>query len=152
MSVDRVDINSVLEQMRQIRTQMPNASANIDPTGFQNQLQQVSDKLNPQTVNDPLANVANNNGLQQMFDGPATVNEAEKPPGFGDMFKSAIDSVNSNQKDAKDIATRFEKGDPKVDLPEVMIALQKSSVSFQAMTQVRNKMIDAYKDIMNMPL
>jgi len=39
-----------------------------------------------------------------------------------------------------------------VDLPEVMIALQKSSVSFQAMTQVRNKMIEAYKEIINMPL
>jgi flagellar hook-basal body complex protein FliE len=60
--------------------------------------------------------------------------------------------VNGNQSAAKDMVTRYEMGDPKVDLPEVMIALQKSSVSFQAMTQVRNKMIEAYKEIINMPL
>jgi flagellar hook-basal body complex protein FliE len=76
----------------------------------------------------------------------------EDVPSFGDMFKSAIDTVSDNQSAASDIATRYEMGDPEVDLPEVMIALQKSSVSFQAMTEVRNKMVEAYKEIMNMPI
>jgi flagellar hook-basal body complex protein FliE len=39
-----------------------------------------------------------------------------------------------------------------VNLPEVMIALQKASLSFQAMTEVRNKLVNAYQDIMNMPI
>jgi flagellar hook-basal body complex protein FliE len=68
------------------------------------------------------------------------------------MFKNAINNVNENQKVAADLANRFEQGDPSIDLPEVMIALQKSSVSFQAMTQVRNKLVEAYKDVMNMPV
>jgi flagellar hook-basal body complex protein FliE len=60
--------------------------------------------------------------------------------------------VNANQKASGDLQKRFEQGDPSVDLPEVMIAMQKSSVSFQAMTQVRNKLVEAYKDVMNMPV
>ena len=68
------------------------------------------------------------------------------------MFKNAIDTVNTHQKTSAELATRFEQGDPSVDLPEVMIAMQKSSVSFQAMTQVRNKLVEAYKEVMNMPV
>ena len=83
---------------------------------------------------------------------PVASTQQAEPPSFGEMFKSAVDTVNSNQQAASDLAQRYELGDPKVDLPEVMIALQKSSVSFQAMTQVRNKMVEAYKEIMNMTL
>ena len=76
----------------------------------------------------------------------------ETVPDFQTMFANGINAVNDNQKAAKELATRFEQGDPTVDLPDVMIAMQKSSVSFQAMTQVRNKLVEAYKDVMNMPL
>lgn len=44
------------------------------------------------------------------------------------------------------------KGDPNVSISDVMIASQKSSVAFQAATQVRNKLVEAYKDVMNMPI
>ncbi|ADZ92455.1 flagellar hook-basal body complex protein FliE [Marinomonas mediterranea] len=71
---------------------------------------------------------------------------------FSDMLKQAIDQVNSNQKAATALAQAYERGDPNVDLPEVMIGLQKSSISFEAMTQVRNKLVDAYEKIMNMPV
>nr|WP_221799463.1 flagellar hook-basal body complex protein FliE [Oceanobacter mangrovi] len=76
----------------------------------------------------------------------------ETVPDFQTMFANGINSVNRTQQAATNLATRFEQGDPQVDLPEVMIAMQKSSVSFQAMTQVRNKLVEAYKDVMNMPL
>jgi flagellar hook-basal body complex protein FliE len=46
----------------------------------------------------------------------------------------------------------FVKGEPNVDLTEVMVAVQKASLSFQAMTQVRNKLVQAYQDVMNMPV
>ena len=71
---------------------------------------------------------------------------------FQQMFGNAINQVNRSQMQAGDLTTRFTQGDPNVDLPEVMVALQKSSVSFQAMTQVRNKLLDAYKEIMNMSI
>ncbi|MEL0614297.1 flagellar hook-basal body complex protein FliE [Marinomonas arenicola] len=71
---------------------------------------------------------------------------------FADMLKDAVNNVNSLQQDAKSLAQSYERGDAGVDLPQVMIGLQKSSISFEAMTQVRNKLVDAYEKIMNMPI
>ncbi len=71
---------------------------------------------------------------------------------FGAMLKQSIDQVNGAQQKAKEMATQFELGEGDANLAEVMVALQKSSVSFQAMVQVRNKLVEAYKDVMNMPV
>ncbi len=71
---------------------------------------------------------------------------------FGELLKGAVDKVNSAQGEAKALATGFERGDAGVDLHQVMISMQKASVSFQAMTQVRNRMVSAYEDIMKMPI
>lgn len=71
---------------------------------------------------------------------------------FAAMLKQSIDSVNETQQTAGNLSKAFETGDPEVSLAEVMIASQKASVSFQAMLQVRNKLVDAYKDVMNMPM
>lgn len=78
-----------------------------------------------------------------------TIGDAAKPD-FGQLIKDSINAVNNVQKTAGDLTTRFEMGDPSVSLAEVMISRQKASVSFQAMTQVRNNLVSAYKDIMNM--
>lgn len=82
---------------------------------------------------------------------PQAVDGVERPD-FADMLKSAVDNVNSLQKEANSLAQSYERGEEGVDLPQVMIGLQKSSVSFEAMTQVRNKLVDAYEKIMNMPI
>lgn len=71
---------------------------------------------------------------------------------FAAMLKDAVDNVNTLQQEASSMAQAYERGDENVDLPQVMIGLQKSSVSFEAMTQVRNKLVDAYEKIMNMPI
>ena len=71
---------------------------------------------------------------------------------FSAILKQSIDAVNDSQKVSGQLAKSFEMGNPDVSLVEVMIASQKASVSFQAMVQVRNKLVEAYKDIMNMPL
>ena len=84
--------------------------------------------------------------------GQAQTPDATGVDGFSDVFKQAIDSVNNTQKTAGELAKAFEMGNPDVSVSEVMIALQKSSVSFQAMTQVRNKLVAAYQEIMNMPV
>ncbi len=80
--------------------------------------------------------------------------ERATPPngGFGDLLKQSLDSVNELQQTASRLKTDFQTGAREVDLTEVMLASQKASVAFQAMTEVRNKLVDAYKDIMNMPL
>jgi len=71
---------------------------------------------------------------------------------FGALLKNSIDHVNQTQQASSGLQTAFEKGDPSVDLAQVMIASQKANVEFQAMVQVRNKLVEAYKDIMNMPI
>ncbi len=71
---------------------------------------------------------------------------------FAAMLKQSIDAVNQTQQTSNKMAADFETGRSDVSLAEVMIATQKASVSFQAMLQVRNKLVDAYKDIMSMPM
>ncbi len=81
-----------------------------------------------------------------------------KTPGVSDVdgcsnvFKQEINGVNNTQKTAGNLAKAFEVENPDVSVSEVMIALQKANISFQAMTQVRNKLVAAYQEIMNMPI
>ncbi len=81
----------------------------------------------------------------------ASVQEAGAPS-FADMLGNAVNKVSETQQAANQLATAFEMGQSGVDLSDVMIASQKASVSFQAMTQVRNKLVQAYQDIMQMPV
>jgi flagellar hook-basal body complex protein FliE len=71
---------------------------------------------------------------------------------FAKLLKQGIESVNSTQTRAADIANKFERGVPGVELPQVMLEMQKANVSFRALTEVRNKFVEAYREIMNMPL
>ena len=73
-------------------------------------------------------------------------------PSFSDMLGQAVNKVNETQQVSGQLATAFEMGQGGVDITDVMIASQKASVSFQAMTQVRNKLVQAYQDIMQMPV
>ncbi|TBR43180.1 flagellar hook-basal body complex protein FliE [Marinomonas agarivorans] len=98
-----------------------------------------------QNAGDSAPDLKSVNGLQQA---DPTIERAD----FAAMLKDAVDNVNSLQQDASQLAKAYERGDENVDLPQVMIGLQKSSVSFEAMTQVRNKLVDAYEKIMNMPI
>ena len=72
--------------------------------------------------------------------------------GFADMLKQAVNTVNDTQQQSAELQQAFETGDPEVDITQVMIQMQKASVSFEAMTQVRNRLVSAYQDIMNMPI
>lgn len=76
----------------------------------------------------------------------------EAANGFQAMLRNSIESVNHSRQQAASLARALELGDPNVDLANVMVAMQKSSISFQAMVQVRNKLVSAYQDIMSMPV
>ncbi|MFP5463785.1 MAG: flagellar hook-basal body complex protein FliE [Gammaproteobacteria bacterium] len=71
---------------------------------------------------------------------------------FGAVLGQFVSQVNEAQAASTDLAARFEQGDEKVSLAQVMVASQKSSVSFQAVMQVRNKLLSAYQDVMNMQI
>jgi flagellar hook-basal body complex protein FliE len=77
---------------------------------------------------------------------------ASASPAFGTLLKQGIDSVNATQQSADALAGAWERGVPGVDLARVMVETQKASVSFQALAQVRNRLISAYQDIMNMSI
>ena len=80
------------------------------------------------------------------------INQVAPHNEFGDLLKRSIDAVNDTQKQAGQLRTAFEQGQEGIDLAEVMIAAQKSSVSFQAMSEVRNKLVEAYQNVMRMPV
>ena len=81
--------------------------------------------------------------------GPAAAKAAAQND-FMATLRSAIDNVDGAQKASADLSQRFQLGDPKVTLEETMVAMAKANLSFQQMVQVRNKVIAAYHDIMNM--
>jgi flagellar hook-basal body complex protein FliE len=84
--------------------------------------------------------------------GGGKVQETGGGADFAAMLRQSIGAVNETQQTAGKMANDFEAGDTNISLAEVMVASQKASVSFQAMLQVRNKLVEAYKDVMNMPM
>ena len=71
---------------------------------------------------------------------------------LGRVLSESLAAVNGSQQRAEGLAESFELGDPKVSLAEVAVAREKAGLAFQATLQVRNKLLAAYQDIMNMPI
>ncbi|MEC5318495.1 flagellar hook-basal body complex protein FliE [Brenneria populi subsp. brevivirga] len=71
-------------------------------------------------------------------------------PGFATELRSAIDKISNVQQQARAQAQDFTLGKPGVALNDVMVDLQKSSISMQMGIQVRNKLVSAYQEVMNM--
>ena len=69
---------------------------------------------------------------------------------FAALMKSSVDKVAGMQNEAKALSVAYESGDRSVDLTKVMLEVQKAGLAFRAMTEVRNKLIDAYHEVMNM--
>jgi flagellar hook-basal body complex protein FliE len=116
---DRVDINQLLLQMREIRGQLDSPPVRPEALGGVGSVPGVS--------------------------------ESDRAS-FGDILKQAVNTVNDTQQKSSELQRAFEMGDPQVDITQVMIQMQKASVSFEAMNQVRNRLVSAYQDIMNMPI
>lgn len=120
--IERADISGVLAQMRQIQADAQSGITNVN---------KMMPELSTQEVN-----------------------KAEEIGGenFGSLLKDAVDKVNATQSEASRMVTAYEMGDESVELTQVMVQLQKASVSFQALTQVRNRLVTAYEDVMKMPV
>ena len=106
-----------------------------------------------------MSDIAINHGVSQMRamqamarnESPTSLDTKAAAP-FSELMSQSIDQVNNSMQDSKAITARFETGDPSVSLAEVMINAQKASIQFSGMTEVRNKLLTAYKDVMNMPV
>lgn len=73
-------------------------------------------------------------------------------PDFGEVFGEAINKVDALRKESSKLRTQFQEGVPGVDLASVMVAGQKASLATEAVIQVRNKFVQAYEEIMKMPV
>ncbi len=80
------------------------------------------------------------------------VNQSESKSDFSELLTQSIDKVNETQMGAGKLINGFEAGTSDANLSEVMVSIQKANVSFQAMVQVRNKLVEAYNDVMKMPM
>jgi len=70
--------------------------------------------------------------------------------GFGESLSRALRGVSDEMIRTDELQRKFQLGDPSVSIEETMIAMQGASLSFQALVQVRNRLVTAYQDIMNM--
>jgi flagellar hook-basal body complex protein FliE len=96
--------------------------------------------------------VAQNQALQRAA-GHGAIGGAEQPgqTGFAQTLTEAVRAVNDQQAKASDLSAAYERGDTH-DIVSVMVERQKASLGFEATMQVRNKLLSAYRDIMNMPV
>ncbi len=90
-------------------------------------------------------------GIEQVNPAAQGVSEVERAS-FSDALTQAVGQVNELQQASGDLKNRLQAGDDQVTLTEVMLASQRSSVAFEATMQVRNRLVQAYEKVMNMPL
>ena len=90
------------------------------------------------------------NAASAMASGKVDASPVPGAANFADMLKTAVEDVNSAQQGADKLAQAFEIGKQDASIQDVMISLQKANLSFQTMVQVRNKLVAAYQDVMNM--
>ncbi|KXU38940.1 flagellar hook-basal body protein FliE [Ventosimonas gracilis] len=90
--------------------------------------------------------------LQNAASGAGAFAAPSEDARFTKLFGDMLDKASAQQQAAREIANAFEIGQSDTDLSDVMIAMQKANVSFAALTQVRNKLVQAYQDIMQMPI
>ena len=70
--------------------------------------------------------------------------------GFANALKGALQNVSASQNQAEELQRQVTLENPQVSLEETMVAIQKAQIGFQATLNVRNRMVQAYTDIMNM--
>lgn len=97
-----------------------------------------------------LASQARGAGTELKLQNTEQVNPSQSD--FSSLLTSALSNVNNIQQETGRLRNAAEMGDPGVSLAQVMIASQKASLAFEATVQVRNKLVEAYKDIMSMPV
>lgn len=89
-----------------------------------------------------------NNGVGEVGGGTTAPGKLD----FSTALKASLDQVNESQLSSQQLGQKFALGDDKVSLSDVMISMQKANISFQTTVQVRNKLVSAYHDIMNMQI
>jgi len=95
------------------------------------------------------------NGIDQIDIKPPGVQDIQAPktelPNFTDSVKNLLSKVNEVQIKSSSMQEAYQRGED-IPLTDVVLGMQKSSLAFEATLQVRNKVLKAYEEIMNMPV
>jgi flagellar hook-basal body complex protein FliE len=104
-------------------------------------------------IDSVLAQIRSISAQTRLGAAPATAAPDKSGPSeFASLLAKGIDQVNQTQQRAGELSSAFQRGEPGVELPQVMLEMQKANVSFRALTEVRNRLVSAYQEIMNMQL
>jgi len=90
--------------------------------------------------------------MQALANPQATPEAIQGQGNFSNVMQDSIREVNAAMQESRAMTTRFEMGDPSVSLAEVMVNSQKAGLQFQAVAEIRNRVLSAYKEVMNMPV
>ena len=104
-------------------------------------------------VNSLLKQIRSNQETAELVsqDSPSSSAATKERDGFGTYIENAVRSVNETQMASADMRDAYERGED-IPLTDVVLAMQRSSLAFEATLQVRNKLLKAYEDVMNMPV
>lgn len=103
-------------------------------------------------ISEMLAKIREVSNKSNLFSGPSQV---KGNAGFTEVMsiaKNAINQVNDVQTQTETIRNAYIAGDSNVSMSQVVVASQKSKLAFEGLMTVRNKILEAYKEIMNMPI
>jgi flagellar hook-basal body complex protein FliE len=103
-------------------------------------------------INQVLAQIRSLSAQTKIGTSQATQTQQTGPSEFANIMRQGLDAVNQNQMKADELSDAFARGTPGVELPQVMLAGAKANISFHALNEVRNRLVSAYQDIMNMQL
>lgn len=136
-----LQLQRMQQQMRTL-TQAAQIGSEQNAAHFANEMSSIGIETTP-SFKDELIN---------QVDAVSPDQKVDNVGAFANMLHNAFEQVNNLQNDAENKQTRFDLGDRSVTLSDVMLATQKSSISFDATMQIRNKMIEAYKTISQMQI
>jgi flagellar hook-basal body complex protein FliE len=82
--------------------------------------------------------------------GPAAAGKVQGGESFGTAMQQALRGVSAAQRESSRLQREVQLDNPTVSLEQTMVAMERASLGFQAVVQVRNRLVSAYTDIMNM--
>ncbi len=103
-------------------------------------------------INSVLEQIRSLSAQARVGTAPAQTQPSGGPSEFASILRQGLDQVNRTEQKATQLSEAFERGTPGVELPQVMLEVSKATVSLRAVTEVRNRLVSAYQDIMNMQL
>ncbi len=103
-------------------------------------------------IDQVLAQIRSLSSQMQPNAAPQPAGQTGGPSDFATLLRQGIDQVNQSEQRASQLADAFTRGAPGVELPQVMVQMEKASVSLRALTEVRDRLVSAYTDIMNMQM